>query len=39
MYINAKITTVETIQGMGKGGIKENDGGVIHCNNFINDTM
>jgi hypothetical protein len=27
MYINGKMRPVETIQGMGEGGIKENDGG------------
>jgi hypothetical protein len=27
MYENGKMRLVETIPGMGKGGIKENDGG------------
>jgi hypothetical protein len=27
MYINGKMIPVETIPGMGVGGIKENDGG------------
>jgi hypothetical protein len=27
MYENGKMRTVETIPGMGGGGIKENDGG------------
>jgi hypothetical protein len=38
MYENGKVRRVETIPGMGTGGIKENDGGVnsnmIHCKNF-----
>jgi hypothetical protein len=28
MYKNGKMRLVETIPGMGEGGIKENDGGV-----------
>jgi hypothetical protein len=27
MYVNGKMRPVETIPGMGGGGIKENDGG------------
>jgi hypothetical protein len=27
MYINGKMTPVETMSGVGGGGIKENDGG------------
>jgi hypothetical protein len=27
MYENGKMRSVETIPGMGRGGIKENDGG------------
>jgi hypothetical protein len=27
MYVNGKMRPVETIPGMGAGGIKENDGG------------
>jgi hypothetical protein len=38
MYENGKMRPVETIPGMGGGGIKENDGGVnsslIYCKNF-----
>jgi hypothetical protein len=38
MYENGKMRPVETIPEMGKGGIKENDGGVnstmIYCKNF-----
>jgi hypothetical protein len=38
MYENGKMRSVETIPGMGRGGIKENDGGVtstmIYCKNF-----
>jgi hypothetical protein len=28
MYVNGKMRHVETIPGMGVGGIKENDGGM-----------
>jgi hypothetical protein len=38
MYANGKMSSVETIPGMGREGIKENDGGVnstiIYCKNF-----
>jgi hypothetical protein len=41
MYINGKMRPVETILGIGEGGIKENGGGVnssliylIYCQNF-----
>jgi hypothetical protein len=38
MYVNGKIRSVETLPGMGGGGIKENDGGVhstmIYFKNF-----
>jgi hypothetical protein len=38
MYENGKMRPVETVPGMGGGGIKENDGGVnstmIYCKNF-----
>jgi hypothetical protein len=38
MYENGKKRPVETIPGMGNGGIKENDGEVkstiIYCKNF-----
>jgi hypothetical protein len=27
MYVNAKMISVQTIPGMGEGGVKENDGG------------
>jgi hypothetical protein len=37
MYVNGKMRPVETIPGIGGGGIKENDGGVdstmINCEN------
>jgi hypothetical protein len=33
MYENGKMRPVETIQGMGRGGIKENNGGgEFNCN-------
>jgi hypothetical protein len=38
MYENGKMRPVETIPGMGKGEIKENDGGMnstrMYCKNF-----
>jgi hypothetical protein len=36
MYVNGKMRPIETIPGMGGGGIKENDSGgdEIHCKNF-----
>jgi hypothetical protein len=41
MYVNGKMIPVETIQGMGEGGKKENGGGMnssmiylIYCKNF-----
>jgi hypothetical protein len=41
MYVNGKLRPVESIPGMGRECIKENDGGVnssmiylIHCKNF-----
>jgi hypothetical protein len=38
MYENGKMRSAETIPGMGRRGIKENDGGVtstmIYCKNF-----
>jgi hypothetical protein len=41
MYVNGKMTPIETIPGMGRGVIKENDGGVnssmiylLYCRNI-----
>jgi hypothetical protein len=38
IYVNGKVRTVETIPGMGREKVKENDGGVnsimIYCKNF-----
>jgi hypothetical protein len=43
MYVNGKMRPVETIPGMGRREIKENDAGVnssviysIYCKNFCN---
>jgi hypothetical protein len=35
MYINEKMRPIETIPGVGRGGIKENDGG----SEFNNDIL
>jgi hypothetical protein len=39
MYENGKMRPVEAVLGMGKGGIKDNDGGgefnVIYCKEFL----
>jgi hypothetical protein len=41
MYVNAKIIPVETVPGIGEGGMKESSGGanssmiyLIHCKNL-----
>jgi hypothetical protein len=46
MYVNGKITPVETIPGMMREGIKENDWGghssmiyLIHLKTFVTATM
>jgi hypothetical protein len=47
MYVNVKMISVETIPGIGRGGMKERSGGgvnaymiyLIHLRTFVNATM